>query len=319
MLKKTIWLVFLLCIAHYSLTAQSFVGKATVDTNNLLIGDQLHYIIITKSSAGTKILFPAIKDSIGKIEFLQTYKTDTLAQNGYISLRKSYLITSFDEGTHFIPGLPIYAINGKNGKIDTFYTNTVSVRFIPVKVDTTKPFKDIKPIMNEPIDFWEYLPYIVIVIIFVVLVFAGIRLWKKYKRKDTPGLNYDPSIPPHIIAKEALQQLENEKLWQKGQIKLYHSRLSDILRTYIERQYGFPAMEMTTSEIVGELKERNINAELTADLKKVLDLADLVKFAKYHPLPDENATSMALTYKFVDATTPVSDISSNKEGTDDVQ
>ncbi len=322
MRKRMILLFFVFLPVHFGLYAQSLETEiktsAAIDTNNLLIGDQLHYIIKAKAPAGTNIVFPAIKDSIGKIEFLETYKTDTLAKNGDVSLRKTYLITSFDEGTHIIPQLPVLAQGGANG-FDTVFTNPVAIRFLPVKVDTAKPYKDIKPVMEEPVGFWEYFRYVIYILLAAALIYAGIKIWKKYRKKEEAITDYDPSIPPHILAKEALLQLENEKLWQKGQLKLYHSRLSDILRTYIERRYGFPAMEMTTSEIIPELNGLNLDSQLVLDLNKILELADLVKFAKYHPLPDENASSMTLAKNFVDATTAVAAESPNKKEADDVQ
>jgi len=318
-MKKLLLLVITFVSLQFALQAQITEVQAAIDTNNLLIGDQLHFSITAKSSLGTNIIFPAIKDSIGKIEFLQTYKTDTISKKGSIVLRKKYLITCFDSGTHFIPNLPVLGAYPKSNTIDTNYTNIVAINFNTVKVDTTKPFKDIKPVMEEPFDIWEYLPYFLILLVLVALVYFGYRFWKKYKKREQPVLDYDPSIPPHIIAKEALLQLENEKLWQKGQLKQYHSRLSDILRTYIERRFDFSAMEMTTAEIISELKNNTLVSELIFDLKKTLELADLVKFAKYHPLPDENATSMNLAYQFVDTTALSAPDNTNQEEASDVQ
>lgn len=317
-MKKILYIVSaLIFISYNTVLSQNIKAEASIDTNNVLIGDQLHYEITAQAPAGSSIIFPIIKDSIGPVVFLQTYKTDTLEKKDQITLRKQFLITCFDSGTQNIPPQPVL-INRKGFTVsDTAFTNNVSIRFLAVKVDTTKPFKDIKPIIDEPLTFWDYFPYILIVLGIIGLAVLGIWLWKKYKKKgESKELTYDPSIPPHILAKEALLQLQNEKLWQKGELKLYHSRLSDILRTYIERKFDFLAMEMTTSEIISELNERNFNKELISKLKEILTLADLVKFAKYHPLPDENAQSMTLALNFVELTAP-SDISSSQSKEDD--
>ena len=315
--KFLIYIIFSILIISYGTRAQAVKTKATIDTNNVLIGDQLHYSITAEAPSGTNIIFPVVKDSIGAINFLDTYKTDTLSQNDKVILRKKYLITCFDSGNFTIPSLPVLVKPKGISTVDTIYPNPVNIRFLAIKVDTTKPFKDIKPIMEEPVTFWEYLPYILIVLGAIGLIILGFWIWKKYfKKEEKPELDYDPSIPPHILAKEALLQLQHEKLWQKGELKLYHSRLTDILRTYIERKYGFPAMEMTTSEILDELERRKFDNELSSDLKKILELADLVKFAKYHPLPDENATSMTLALKFVELTAPSEVSMGNKEESD---
>ena len=312
------WLVciFTTFLIAFNLNALEYDVNAKTDTNNVLIGDQLHYIITVHSKVRSKIIFPSLKDSIGSIEILRTFKTDTVGNDSNLILRKRYLITGFDTGKFFVPSLPVVSVMS-NGRVDTLFTNPVAIHFTGLKVDTTKPIKDIKPVMEEPLGFWDYFPYILVFFAVIALVYLGVWLWKKYKRKDEPEPSYDPSIPPHVLAKEALRLLEHEKLWQKGQIKLYHSRLSDILRTYLERRFGFLAMEMTTNEIFDELKSRNFDAELTNILKQVLDLADLVKFAKYHPLPDENASSMTLAVDFVDKAAALYPLSEQvKEGKD---
>jgi len=312
MRKMLFVLMFQFLLLNF-LYGQDISVSAKVDTNNVLIGDQLNYIISVSVPAKTKVTFPVLKDTLGKIEFLETLKTDTLAANGKLVLNKKYLITSFDSGYHFIPPLPVLLINKKQGLTDTFYTNPLAVRYLSVKIDTTKPIKDIKPVMDEPVTFSEYIPYILIGLGIIALVVVGMWLWKKYKRKDGPEPAYDPAIPPHVLAKEALVLLEKEKLWQKGHFKRYHSRLSEIIRTYIERQFGFLAMEMTTQEILDEFDKRKLDRELFNNLKTILELADLVKFAKYHPIPDENANSMVLAKNFVDATAVKTDDSQNTE------
>jgi len=97
--------------------------------------------------------------------------------------------------------------------------------------------------------------------------------------------------------------LKEKKVWQKGKIKLYHSELTFIIRKYIERRYQTPAMEQTSNEIIEALVKNgfNNNTQL-GQLKMLLFSADMVKFAKAKPLPDENETALLNAYIFVNET-----------------
>jgi len=292
--------------------AETINARAEIDTNNVLIGDQITLKITSQSAKKYDIRFPMIKDSIGKIEFLSILKTDTVPNNVQLILTKKYIITCFDSGSFVIPPLPVlYSLDRK--KYDTSFTNSVSITFKTVDVDTSKAFKDIKPIMEEPVSFWEYIDYILLGLGIIILIVLGIWLYKKYKKKPVEELGYDPSIPPHILAIESLKQLDREKLWQKGEVKLYHTKISDIIRLYIERRFQFLALEMITPEIISNLTEKDVQQELITDIKTVLELSDLVKFAKYQPLPDENGKSMTLSINFVERTTE-KDVQNNGGG-----
>jgi len=311
--KKIVYIFCIgLCLLSQRIYSNELNVRAEIDTNFVLIGDQITLQITATASPKSNIIFPVIKDSIGKIEFLSALKTDTLSRGEKLTLTKKYIITCFDSGQYILPSLPVILMS-KNNLSDTGYTNPVSISFKTVDVDTSKAIKDIKPIMEEPISFWELIPYFVVGIVAVLLLFAGLWLYKKYMKKPGTELDYDPTIPPHILALESLKELESRKLWQKGEIKLYHSRISDIIRLYIERHFKFIALEMTTNEIAAKLIEINCKKELVLNIKKVLELSDLVKFAKYQPLPDENGSSMSLSIDFVERTT-IKDVEIAGEG-----
>ena len=112
--------------------------------------------------------------------------------------------------------------------------------------------------------------------------------------------------PAHVIAFRELDKLKEEKIWEKGQVKLYYTRLTEVSRQYIERQYGIPAMEQTSHEIMKAFKKSNREDSLLDEmLKELLELADLVKFAREDPLPVDNQTNLNNAYLFVQKTYPL--------------
>jgi hypothetical protein len=113
-----------------------------------------------------------------------------------------------------------------------------------------------------------------------------------------------PKEPAHIIALRELDRIKNEKIWQKDKIKEYYSEVTEVLRTYIEDRFEIPAMEQTSEETLDSFKFRRdlLNEKLYSNLGRILNLADLVKFAKYIPLPDDNNLTLVDAYFFVNET-----------------
>ena len=115
-----------------------------------------------------------------------------------------------------------------------------------------------------------------------------------------------PQEPAHVIALRELDRLREEKLWQRSEFKTYYTRLTEIIRQYIERRYGIPAMEMTSYEILDAWKlEEQPEEDLAAQLNRLLNLADLVKFAKEKPLASDNEENLERAYEFVKRTVHV--------------
>src|SRR5690606_17405540 len=131
---------------------------------------------------------------------------------------------------------------------------------------------------------------------------AGALWFYLKKRQKTPvptPVEPAPDIPPHELALGKLTALRDQKLWQQGAVKPYHSELSDILRDFLQRRYRIPAMEQTTDEIFTALAATDLPDRQKARLRQVLTLADLVKFAREQPLHTDNEQSMAQAIEFV--------------------
>ena len=108
--------------------------------------------------------------------------------------------------------------------------------------------------------------------------------------------------------------LKNVKLWQQGLNKEYYTALTETVRRYIVDRFGVNAMELTSAEILDSLRKDEEVASVYDRLKQILLLADFVKFAKIHPLPDENDLSLTNAYSFVNETKQKAQDSTVKDG-----
>lgn len=305
------------------INAQKITVNASLDSNIILIGDQVHLWLDIERPENAIVQFPALQDTIMEgVEILEKARPDTLSSGGgMVKLREAYLITSFDSGVYMLPSFP-FAFS-MDTISDTLWTNPLVLGVQTMKVDTTKQaICDIKKPYDAPWSFWEFMAeywYYFVIGLGVIVIGFLIYLYFRKRKKKEPLIRVlrKPEEPPHVIALRELDRLKNEKLWQQSRFKEYHTRLTEIIRQYLEDRFGITAMEQTTWEILGEWSNTgNVETKLYKALEQILVLADLVKFAKATPLPDENDMSMRNAYLFVNETTPVEKTNSGQEEKD---
>lgn len=291
--------------------AQDVKATAKLDNNAIQIGQQVKLSLSIKyrvdKGKTMKVEFPELNDTIRKeIEIVDPGKTDTIVDKNdpyLFTQTKTLTITSFDSGYWAIPPFK-FTVNGDTAGV---LTDPMLLQVTTVEVDTTKEIKDIKDIYTETYSWIDWLKdnmHIVYWSLAGLLVAAiAIYLIMRYNKRPAPVVVIEaPKIPAHIIAFGKLEQLKNDKLWQDGKLKLYHSTLTDILREYIENRFKIQAQEQTTDEIIFGFRNIAIDEESKMKLKRVLVLADLVKFAKEQPLANENELSLNYVYDFVNGT-----------------
>lgn len=303
-MKYRISILFYLLLALPSI-GQEIKVRAKLDTTQILIGDQVNLWFTLEHPEGLKVDFPATGDSLaGKVEVLSASKPDTISKvNRIWRLRQRLVLTSFDTGFYVIP--PFTFRYHENN--DSARTEALPLQVYGMPVDTTKGITDIKMPYEIKVTFSEVLPYILVGLLLIAIVVMYIRyMQKRRKVLETAEKPAPPQIPAHLIALEQLDELVREKLWQQGKTKLFYSKLTDIIRQYIELRFGVPAMEETTEDIIRDFtREGHIKEGIRKELKVLLELADLVKFAKWHPVAEENEASQQSAYDFILRTKPV--------------
>ena len=311
----------MLCLTGLTFTgkAQNIRVEARLDQTRIKLGDQTVLRLMAHVPVNGAVDFPVLADTISsKVQIVEMGRADTLRDKnnpGIQTISRQYTITSFDAGLHMIPS---YTFTGKEGKLNT---QALPLEVTEVKVDTTKAIYDIKEPLAVSYSFMDWLRdnwKLVLVSAIGILVLTGLIWYFIKKRKNRPvRVESDkPVMPLHTMALDKLNALRSQKLWEQGQVKQYHSELTDIMREYLEKRYQINAMEQTSEEIFAGLRHLDITEQNINKLRQMLLLADLVKFAKASPLNNENEQSMDNAIGFVMNTKPVASAENKVQNND---
>jgi hypothetical protein len=316
-MKRLIFQIFIFIVTFSRILGQDVNVTAKFDSSAIYIGDQIKFTVSVDKPAGINVSIPLLKDTLCKnIEILSGPVYDTVkGADGRIKILSRYLVTSFDSGFYQIP--PQFAEIKNEAGLKRFYSDYSQLKVMRVRIapaDTTlKIFDIIKP-YRAPVTLGEIIPWALVAIISAALIWFIIHYIRNHKKKksgEEPLANPDPA---HIIAFRELELLKSKELWQKGELKKYYSELTEILRKYLENRYSVYSLEMTTMETLEALLKTGFKKDaIYNQIKVVLTAADLVKFAKHLPEPEENNTHFDNAWDFIEKTKPAEVISGISE------
>ena len=192
---------------------------------------------------------------------------------------QNFTLITFDSARLDLPPLTVRLHLG-----ETAQTNPLQLTVVPTAavadVSTMAAIRDIERSATNWLDYW---PWAVGGLV-VLLVLR--RLLRRKKKVPLPVAVVAAAPPPAPIHAEALQKitlLERKRLWEKDQIKEHYAELSLIVREYLEKRYGVPALESTTMEIEQMLKTTDFPRTLNLAIQDLLSKADLAKYAQASP------------------------------------
>lgn len=309
--------VFLILSAMQAvLCAQNVHVEVSLDSTMCVIGGQVGLNISVAHPNGVELAFPYLKDTLNAdVEVLGRSAIDTVNGDDKITERITYTLTCFEDSLYALPRVPLVLNN------ETVWTEPLTIRFVqPFEIDTTQiAITDIKPPYNPPFYWKGYAMAALLLLCIIGLIVAAYFLLRKFFAKEV----VIEKIPPQVrrrnaydVAMTQLNRIKEEKRWQHhGQQKQYHSELTETVRQYIDDVYDMGCMEMPTSEILSDIKNRLAdNAEAFRKLSAILTIADLVKFAKYEAMPDENENVLNNAYSFIELTKPAPETEETPEG-----
>ena len=289
-------------------TILALVVSAAIDSTTLFIGDQTDLHLRATCEAGEQVQMPVLAEQlVDGIEIVDRTIVDTTTlQDGRVQYNQYLTLTSFQDSLFYIE--PLAFVSGD----DTVWSESLMLNVVqPFEMDSTDmAITDIKGIYKAPIWWWGILRWVLLALAIGGVGVGGYYLITYLRNRfgdaSATDVPTEPLRPAEEVALEKLDAIREQKIWQSGQVKEYHTQLTDVVREYIARRFEVSSTEQTSDETLramrGLLSDKK---ELYEDLRKMLTLADLVKFAKWTTTPDENELSLRSAYAFVKETTPI--------------
>lgn len=298
---------FVLCLA---LMLPLLYGNAQVlvdvkvDSLQMFIGEQTDLTLGITLGVKQKLQLPTVRkgeELIPNVEVVNVHRPDTniLDEGKRMEIIQRYTITVWDSSLYYLPPFEV-SVDGKKYK-----SKSLAIKVYTVDVDTlhTDRFYPPNGIMEVPFAwsdwrgtvFGSFLVVILLVICVVLYyhVVNGKPIVRIIRRKKV--------LPPHKVAINEIERIKADRKWAEEDSKEYYTLLTDTLRTYIKDRYGFNAMEMTSTEIINRLIADN-NEEALSELREIFTTADLVKFAKYNTLINENDANLVAALDYINQT-----------------
>ena len=285
--------------------SQDIIVDGRIATDTIQTGFPFDYNLDIRTPKGYVINWSEIKDTLSKsFEVIgrSDIKEQPIDNSSDILLSQLLTLTSFDTGYIEIPSIDIkYYKSVKDTNVYTSSTDYMYIYVKPAAIDTTMAYKPIKMPIKQNITFEETLPYLGGSIILIGLILLTIYLIKRSKNKNNiEEEDIKPQIPAIITAREKLAILKDANLWQSGKFKDYYTDLTGITREYLEGQFNIDAIEMTSDEILDEVRKIQLDNVIFNKLQNTLTTADLVKFAKATPSPTENENAFKDINSFIE-------------------
>lgn len=229
-------------------------------------------------------------------------KLDITNENGKQVITNTIKLSIYNMGIFIIP-VPILLSDSETDVLPTVNPTLIVTLPNSVMNQDSMTINPIKDIIREEADFSDYLIYLYILGGLILMVLIGYYFYKNKNKAETVVMEEIPIVVlPHEKALNALAVLNLQKLWQNGQVKEYQSQLTSIIRQYLEDRYLIAAPEMTTDEISAALSNLDFDQKHTGVLRDILQIADLVKFAKAIPEEDVHSRFMTMAIDFVEKT-----------------
>ena len=295
--------VILVAFARSAAQAQVTV-ESRIDSTQILIGQQTTITLEVSADAGLPVELPrydSLQQILPGVEVLNTSDPDTqyLNDRKRMTLTQRYLVTSFDSSLYYLPPMQV-VVDGK-----TYESNHLALKVLTIDIDTMAvdsifPFK---AEMRPPFSWDDWRPVIwltiALLLLLAALIYVVVRLVTN--KPIIRRIRLRQHVAPHKVAMQKIEQIKENKLVQSEDSKEYYTQLTDTLRQYISERFGFNAMELTSAEIIERLEAEN-DPDALRELRELFQTADLVKFAKYTTLINENDRNLVTAVDYINQT-----------------
>jgi hypothetical protein len=274
------------------------------------IGDLIPVSLEIEGVKGVEVRqLPLSAADLGGLELVEEERPVTRARKGGWYRRTRYVFTAWRTGDYRLAAgnITYYTADSEEAKVTVAPLDLTVVSVLPVDLGQEEiaglNIKEDKGPVGLPPDY-RTLVIALVTGAFLVLLFLLLRRFvgRRGKNGEEAAEELPPPEPAHVIARHRLAALRAADLLAAGKIKEYYSELSFCLREYLENRYHLPALEMTSGEILKSPVRAGLPLAQQAALAEVLEVADLVKFAKHRPAVEAATTHFTLVEEFVEAT-----------------
>ncbi len=300
---RTYLLFLLLLLTCAGATAQVQVD-VKLDSLQLFIGQQTNYTLSVTLGTQQKLQMPDIRkgqELIPDVEVVAVGKPDTATLNDgkRMTVSQTYIITAWDSAFYYLPPVQV-DVDGTR-----YDSKSLALKVYTVDVDTLQLDNFFPPndIMELPFlwEEWRWIAFNCLLIVLMAVVIGVLIYHVKHGKPIVRWVRRKKVLPPHQVAMDEIERIKSERKWAEEDSKEYYTLLTDTLRNYIRDRYNFNAMEMTSTEIIDRLVAEN-NEEALNELREIFRTADLVKFAKYNTLINENDANLVAAIEYVNQT-----------------
>lgn len=312
MVKKIFVVMLFVSFSYCSLFSQTVTARAYTDKANYEVGDYINYAIEISHNHDLRVFKPTLGEFAKDIDVIKSDEPVVEENKGKKKIIYRFIISKYDSADVTVPSIPVTYQMGNDTTSFEIFTNPVSFSVRTLPVVTSAEIKDVKPPVVIPM---ELLTILLILLVILLLILLALYLYRRHqKNKQQKGERKRVYlIPAHVKALTELHALEEKKLWQQGLIKEYHSNITEIIRRYFEDRFEILALESSTTEILEQLTRVVLPENIYRTINDFLNNADLVKFAKYKPLPAVNEEMMKQAVDIVENTVPVKFENSGRE------
>ena len=275
-----------------------------LDSLQMFIGQQMDLTLSVTLDAKQKLVMPDIKkgqELIPDIEVVEVERPDTAVLNDgkRLTVSQAYTITAWDSAFYYLPPMQVM-VDGQPYESKSLALKVYTFDVDTLHLDRFFPPNDIMELTFQ----WEEWRLIVLggLLLLLMLACIGVLLYHVIHGKPIVRfIRRKKKLPPHQVAMDEIERIKSERKWAEEDSKEYYTLLTDTLRNYIRDRYGFNAMEMTSNEIIDRLIAEN-NEEALNELREIFRTADLVKFAKWSTLINENDANLVAAVEYVNQT-----------------
>jgi len=281
----------LIFILLNSVNAAEIQVRASIDTANYLIGDWIPLKVEAIHPQNVVFFPPDVGEKAGDLDIVKIENFQPVVSKDQVHHQWNLILAAYDTGKFEIPAIELRCHTAGDTAISAFKTEPLQVYIAGAGGDTLKAPHDIKPPVSAPLEFADFLPFIILIAWVGFLVLA-IWWWKKYRKPREKAIEEVkiPRLDPYDYANKRFVELENKKLWERGFVKEYWSELTEIVREYLENAFIFNALEMTTDELFEAGDKLGLFRE--EGYRELFRQADWVKFAKFIPAAEDCIKAM---------------------------